>query len=422
MTLAKPASLSLRANFSWTFAGNVVYTACQWGIIVLMAKLGSPEIVGQFALGLAVTAPIIMFTNLALRPIQATDAKQEYSFSDYFGFRLVTTLLALAMITIIGFIGYTGETLLVIFLLGLAKGFEALSDVVYGLMQQRERMDRIAQAHMIKGPTSLLAAAAGFALTGSVVGAVLGLAIAWGLLFFLFDLRGAHLLQQPNAHVRPIWEWRRLRRLALLAMPLGFVMMLTSLNTNIPRIFVERFLGEGQLGIFAAMAYLLVAGNTVVGALGQSASPRLAIHYAGREYGDYFRLLGRLLAIGTALGAVGVLVAHFGGEMLLNLFYGPEYAAHADVFVWIMVAAAVAYLSSFLGYAITAARIFKLQLVLSGLPVLMAAGFSSLLIPNGSLSSVATVLILVNLSGFVLSALTLFWIARRTQLRVALDG
>jgi hypothetical protein len=56
------------------------------------------------------------------------------------------------------------------------------------------------------------------------------------------------------------------------------------------------------------------------------------------------------------------------------------------------------------------------------LPVLMAAGFSFLLIPNGSLSSVATVLILVNLSGFVLSSLTLFWIARRSQLRVALDG
>ncbi|MGI8856402.1 MAG: hypothetical protein ACR2JW_11675, partial [Thermomicrobiales bacterium] len=57
-----PGARSLRANFSWTFVGNVVYAACQWGMLVVLAKLGSPEVVGQFALGLAITAPVIMLT------------------------------------------------------------------------------------------------------------------------------------------------------------------------------------------------------------------------------------------------------------------------------------------------------------------------------------------------------------------------
>src|SRR5262245_17210531 len=52
--------LSLRRNFSWSFAGNAVYAGCQWGMLMVMAKLGSPEVVGQFALGLAVTGPITM--------------------------------------------------------------------------------------------------------------------------------------------------------------------------------------------------------------------------------------------------------------------------------------------------------------------------------------------------------------------------
>jgi hypothetical protein len=55
--LAAPTGgLSLRKNFSWTFVGNVVYAACQWGILVALAKLGTPEMVGQFTLGLAVAA------------------------------------------------------------------------------------------------------------------------------------------------------------------------------------------------------------------------------------------------------------------------------------------------------------------------------------------------------------------------------
>ncbi|MCS7287466.1 MAG: hypothetical protein RMK30_10780, partial [Anaerolineae bacterium] len=63
--------LSLKANFAWTFAGNVVYALSQWGMMVSIAKFGSPEMVGRFALGLAITAPVILFTGLALRPVQA---------------------------------------------------------------------------------------------------------------------------------------------------------------------------------------------------------------------------------------------------------------------------------------------------------------------------------------------------------------
>ena len=96
-------ALSLRVNFSWNLAGNLVYAACQWGIVVVLAKLTSPEMVGRFALGLAVTAPIIMLSNLQLRSVQATDARGEYQFGHYLGLRLVTTMLALMTIAAVAF-------------------------------------------------------------------------------------------------------------------------------------------------------------------------------------------------------------------------------------------------------------------------------------------------------------------------------
>src|SRR4051812_45337492 len=95
---AAPRGLSLKVNFIWTLAGNLIYAGCQWGMLVIIAKLGSAELVGQFALGLAITAPVLMFSNLQMRGIQATDAKREYSFGDYLGLRLLTTLLALLII------------------------------------------------------------------------------------------------------------------------------------------------------------------------------------------------------------------------------------------------------------------------------------------------------------------------------------
>src|SRR5207237_180790 len=82
----------------------------------------------------------------------------------------------------------------------------------------------------------------------------------------------------------------------------GIAMALVSFNANIPRYFIEYHLGTAQLGIFAAMAYPMVAGATVVGALGQSATPRLSQYYASGERRAFLSLLLKLVSLASALG------------------------------------------------------------------------------------------------------------------------
>lgn len=361
--MQKSKPLSLRRNFSWTFIGNAVYAACQWGMLVVLAKLGSPEMVGQFTLGLAVTAPVIMFTNLHLRSVQATDAKQQFLFNDYLGLRLLSTVLALVIIATIAFIsGYEKETLLVVLLVGLAKALESMSDLFYGLIQQHERMDRMAISLMIKGPLSLLMLAIGVIASGSIIWGAVGLVFAWSIVLVGYDIRSGVLIL--NRMPQPHWHLKTIMKLVWLALPLGFVMMLISLNTNIPRYLIEQYLGKRELGIFAALAYLMVAGRMVVSAVGESATPRLAKYYASGDSKAFRTLLLKLVGIATLLGSAGVLVAAFAGRQLLSIIYRPEYAEHTNLFVWLMVAAGISYISSFLGYAMTAARYFRIQMPL----------------------------------------------------------
>ena len=404
-----PSGLSLRANFSWTFVGNVVYAACQWGMLVVLANLGSPEMVGQFALGLAVTAPVMMCARLELAAVQATDAGREYLFGDYLGLRLITSVLALLVIVgIVLATGYRWETARVILTVGMAKSLESVSDVFYGLLQQRERMDRIGKSKMIRGPVSLVALGLGVALTGSVFWGVAGLAIAWALILVGYDIRSGVLMLKPlpyrpgravlrgdeqKAMLRPRWEVRTLAKLAWLALPLGFVMMLDALNYSIPRYFIERYLGEQELGIFAAIAYLQNAGVTVVFALGQSVSPRLAQYYAAGNGRAFRSLLLKLVGIGALLGSAGVLVALVAGREILTLLYRPEYADH-DVFVLLMVGAGSAYVALLLGYGMIAARYFRAQIPLFTFVTGTAVLACLWLIPSHGLCGAATAFII----------------------------
>jgi O-antigen/teichoic acid export membrane protein len=203
-------SLPLHLNFSWTFAGNGIYAACQWGILIAFTRLGNAQMLGQFTLGLAIAAPVILFANLQLRDIQATDVRQQYQFGDYLGLRLLSTGIALLVIAgIVAIARFPTETAWVILLVSLAKASESFSDVMYGLIQQHEQMDRIAGSLILRGTLALALVIAGISYSGSAVGGVLGLAIAWMIVLMTYDLRSsARLLQCPAQELLPRWRFR----------------------------------------------------------------------------------------------------------------------------------------------------------------------------------------------------------------------
>jgi len=407
--VSQPAhGLSLRQNFAWTVLGNVVYAACQWGMLVALAKLGSPSLVGQFALGLALCAPVMMLANLQLRSVQATDARNEYRFGDYLALRLATTALAFAAICLIAWLaGYRWQTALVVILVGVAKSVESFSDVIYGLMQKYERLDRIAIAMMLRGLGSVVVFALTLWLTRSAAWAVVALAAWWSAVLLTYERKtGGELLKAFGAareSFAPSWQWKRMRRLAWLSLPLGVVMVLISLNTNIPRYFVEHYLGEAALGYFAALAYVMVAGYTVMGALGQSATPRLARYYQSNR-SAFKRLLAKMMLVAAAVGAAGILVVVLWGRPLLTLLYRPDYAQHANVFVWVMVAAAISYVLSVFGYALTSQRVLRSQVPLVGAMVVVSTLACYFCVPAFGLLGAAVALVASNLVGTFIGA------------------
>jgi O-antigen/teichoic acid export membrane protein len=360
-------SVTLGRNFAWTLAGNILYAACQWGILISIAKLGTPAMVGQFALGLAVSAPVFMLTSLQLRAVLATDARDEYHVAHYFALRILGT--AAGLILIAGFVAlshFRRDTAMVILLVSLAKAAETLSDIVYGFWQKHEHFDKIAIALSGRGLGTFAAVAVVLYFTRSIVLATTAMAAYWFVWLATYERNGAkNLLAGVSSHESLQADWNReeCKRLAVLSMPLGIVMLLLSLNANFPRYFVEHYLGEAALGYFAAMAYVFVAGNTLMAAMGQSSLPRLARQFDSNRPA-FVRLLKNMVSLGAAVGFAGVGLGVFFGPAFLRLVYRADYAQYANVFIWLMVGAAFAFVGSMLGYAMTAARVFRPQVPL----------------------------------------------------------
>ena len=372
----------LRVSFSWTVAGNVVYAATQFGMLSVLAKLGSPSIVGQYALGLAVTAPVFMLTNLQLRGVQATDARNEYDFADYFTLRCLCTFVGLLLITVIvASSHYDRVTKLVVILVALAKASETFSDVIAGHLQKFERLDQVARALVLRGAASVSIFATLYWVTRSLISALAAVTVAWAAVIALYDFRVVSRLLGQDKHFFRL-SVNTQKSLLSISWPLGVVMTLVSLNINIPRYILEHKLGTAELGIFASLAYLLTAINLIVMALGQSVSTRMARLFADCDIGEFKTVLRKLILFAAALGALALASASVIGRPVLTFVYRAEYAEHLDLLLLMIVDAVLVAIGSFLGFGMTAARCFRPQMPIMAATVATTAIFTFALVPH----------------------------------------
>src|SRR5258708_13196149 len=84
---------SLTRNVTVAAAGSVLYACCQWGILLVIAKVSGATDVGTFTLALTIAGPVFLLANLHFRSFQATAAPPQFSLTDYIHIPIPTPLL-----------------------------------------------------------------------------------------------------------------------------------------------------------------------------------------------------------------------------------------------------------------------------------------------------------------------------------------
>ena len=282
----KPPVRSMKVNFSWAFLGNVVFFFCRWAMLLVLVKLGSATVVGEYSLALAICMPVYIFSQLQLKAALTTDAKNEYCFGSYLSLRLVTTgaaiIICLAIAWLSGYPSIVREAIVVVSF-GLAV--YAIRDITLALMMKQERLELYSISQIIQAVISLASFGTTFYLTRNLIKS-LSVMVAFRLLGFLsFDVFVTRYILRQNPELSRgtkytvAWQPRILFQLALVSLPLGINLTIVSLRTNVPRYILEAHYDPAELGYFSAIASLLVAMNMIQDAMGQSAVARLSKYY-----------------------------------------------------------------------------------------------------------------------------------------------
>ncbi|MGV1004086.1 MAG: lipopolysaccharide biosynthesis protein [Candidatus Nanopelagicales bacterium] len=353
-------ALSLRLNFSWHLGGTLIYNLSQWLLVVVLARLAGPAVVGQYVLASAVAMPIFLGVGMNLPVVIATDARRVFSLRDYFRARVVLTALSFLLTMVVGvIIGMSAAELAVLAAVAGCRVAEAYAQAGYGYFQLRGRLDMTAKSMSGRGVVGVVAFALGFLASGELLGACLAMLASWFLAIVAWDrVRIVALAaDDPAAKLDTKGEPGQTRRIIAKSWPLGIDAGSRSLALNAPRYAIQWWLGSASLGVFAALANFALAISLVTAALSAPVVPVLSRHFAGGHRTAFIRLHVRLVAFAAAIALAGVVGAVLVGELFVRLVFGPAFV-NQPLLIALMIGYGVAVIQTTISQGLQAAQRF----------------------------------------------------------------
>lgn len=374
----QPKAQSLRQRLGTTAAGEITGAACLWLAQVLVARLGGVSMLGAFGLGFAIATPVILFSNLHLRPVYVVDETSSWEFEDYLGLRLVSLLVA----TVVGScatvgLGLDWEVASVVLAVMLYRIAEALGDIFIAPAQRRNQLGRYGVSRGARGALLLMGILGGKWMGFSVTASIwLGCSFTL-LLSTLYDRETA----RRYATARPRISWTHMTSLARWTAPAGIAAALLSLTLGIPAYVLEAVREVREVGFLTAALSIVAIGSMLNVIVGGATIRNLARMYA-RGDRSHLRFLARLCVGIAGLHGVLVLMVVFAGDLYLTKVYAADYAHLHDALIWVSVTGLIAGVGNIMSQTVMAMRRFRTQLAVNTVGVIAVVVAAFALLPT----------------------------------------
>ncbi|MEQ1128581.1 oligosaccharide flippase family protein [Acinetobacter johnsonii] len=395
---------SLLNKAKWLLSGNILFAFSQWLMLIMFSHFSSPMQLGYYSYALALTAPIFMLSNLQLRPLVVADLNLErkFSFSEYFSLRLLTILFAI--IVSLFFIDWKNNLALsIVLVVVLIKASESVSDIIYAYYNANKKTKFISRSLTFKSVLVILLSFCVLYLTHNIVYSLIATLIGYLFILGLLDIR------QNINHLREINFFdKKLKKIVQIGLPLGVAVMLVSLQTNIPRYFLEHYSNVELVGVYTILYYFIVIGGIVINSVCQYLSPSFSEFYRDLKIDDLKKIIKNAFFIALSLGVAGLVISLFLSDFIIKIIYGNDYVIYAYLLPYLMIAGIFTYLSVVNGYLLTSLKLLKIQMPIFLILVCLTVIYSYLLIPVYGLTGAVYTTILSAVSQFLISSFIIY--------------
>lgn len=354
--------ITSREKFFWNMMGSFANAALSLILSILVNRVLGGESGGIFSFAYSNALLMLTIGEFEVRQYQATDVRENYSFSTYRRLRILTCVLML--FCTIGYVlcnrgSLSQEECAMIFLLSAYKAIEAYADVYAGRFQQKDRIDLSGKLFFVRNAASMAIFAIVLWTTHNMVAAAASMGVISLLLFLFCDRRYA---KQEKA-MEGDTSSKLVLRLAREVMPLFLQAFSLMYVNNAPKYAINRSCDASVQNLYNILIMPTFSINLFSIFIFRPMLLNIAKAWNDGDLAEFRKII--LKITGMILVLTGGILAGTWllGTQLLELLYGLDLAAQRINLLAAMSVGGLCALAQFMYSVITAIRYHKYLII-----------------------------------------------------------
>lgn len=344
---------NLRITYVWNTLSAIAYASMSLLMTLVTIHLCGAEAGGIFSIAFSSSQMLQSVALFGMRIYQATDVTEQFDSGEYVSSRIVTSLaMAIACGIYAWFMGFEAEKRIIYLLFCGVKLFEALSDVMEGLIHRKNRLDISTKIVFLR--TVLL-------ITGFIGALLAGLSLVTAsFLVFLIAAVSFFLLSWPMARrfdrFSISMNYHRVLILLLQCLPLFIVAATEGYINNAPKVAIDLNMDDRAQAQFAVIFMPAMVINMCTGFIFRPQLNTMAVYYASREQKQFQKLVCTMTLFVIGLTVIALGGAYFLGVPVLQWIYQVDILEEKHALLLIVLSGGFCALTNFLCQVLTVIR------------------------------------------------------------------
>lgn len=341
-------------NFLWNMIGTTLNSFLSLFLLIIVTRINGIEMSGSFSFIFTLTLILQMFSNYGGRIYQVSDYKNEFSFQEYLGSRVKTSLLSIIFFVIMCFFYKFDLKLSVVAISLMAlRLLETFSDVFYASFQKHNQLYKVGVSLTAKSLLILLLFLILEVITKNILISSLGILLASILVFAFYDL--------PN--IRKIEEFKfiynnRVYSQSKYIFMFGFI---TQLILNVGRFIGMKTLDEVEIGYLGILMMIPTVMTLISGFIIQPEIVNLTKLYEKKKNEEFDKSLKNISKTLIKFSILCIVLAVTIGPFALKILYQLDFNKYRLAFVLLILAGTFNGITTIYSNALTIFRKTKEQ-------------------------------------------------------------
>ena len=389
-----------RSTYIWNTVSATVLAMQGPVLQAVVSRTNGATDLGIISIAFSVATLMMYVGQYGIRRFQASDVREQFSFEEYHGMRVLTCIaLVIASLAFClygrAFNGYSATKFSVIFMVCMLKMIMAYSDVYHGNMQQKGRFDVAAKATAIRYTAELVIFSAMLILTHKLLlSAVVCVSSSAVMMVLLSMNAGRHYCST----LKPAFNRPAIHGLAIEGFPLFVSMFLNTYVSNAPRYAIDAYLNDDVQAVFSCIFMPVFVVQVVAQFIFNPVIASYAHLWLEKTEASYKAFINRIKKMCIAvlgLAALGLIVAATIGIPVLSAVFGLDLSDYKKELCIVMLGGAPLAYSVYFSTVIAIIRAQKSLILCYGGVSLMALLLSKTFVAGGGITGAAWMYVLL---------------------------